>query len=29
MNVELLRALHEAILRCHADPAIRVVLLTG
>ncbi|OHV05430.1 enoyl-CoA hydratase/isomerase family protein [Mycobacterium talmoniae] len=29
MNVELLRALHEEILRCHADPRARVVLLTG
>ena len=29
MNVELLKALHEAILRCHADPRVRVVLLTG
>jgi 2-(1,2-epoxy-1,2-dihydrophenyl)acetyl-CoA isomerase len=29
LNVELLRALHETILRCHADPAARVVLLTG
>ena len=29
MNVELLKALHEAVLACHADPAVRVVLLTG
>jgi 2-(1,2-epoxy-1,2-dihydrophenyl)acetyl-CoA isomerase len=29
MNVEFLRALHEAVLACHADPAARVVLLTG
>src|SRR6202140_1065011 len=29
LNVELLKALHEAILRCHADPNARVVLLTG
>jgi 2-(1,2-epoxy-1,2-dihydrophenyl)acetyl-CoA isomerase len=29
LNVELLKALHEAILRCHADPNTRVVLLTG
>lgn len=29
MNVELLKALHEAILACHADPRVRVVLLTG
>src|SRR5258708_10999603 len=29
LNVELLKALHEAILACHADPSVRVVLLTG
>jgi 2-(1,2-epoxy-1,2-dihydrophenyl)acetyl-CoA isomerase len=29
LNVELLKALHDAILRCHADPQARVVLLTG
>ena len=29
LNVELLKALHEAILTCHADPKVRVVLLTG
>lgn len=29
LNVPLLRALHEAILTCHADPSVRVVLLTG
>ena len=29
LNVPLLRSLHEAILTCHADPAVRVVLLTG
>jgi 2-(1,2-epoxy-1,2-dihydrophenyl)acetyl-CoA isomerase len=29
LNVELLKALHDAILRCHADPKVRVVLLTG
>src|SRR3984957_5055227 len=29
LNVELLKALHEAILACHADPRVRVVLLTG
>jgi 2-(1,2-epoxy-1,2-dihydrophenyl)acetyl-CoA isomerase len=29
MNVELLKALHEAALVCHADAAVRVVLLTG
>ncbi len=29
MNVELLRALHEAILRVHGDGRVRAVLLTG
>jgi 2-(1,2-epoxy-1,2-dihydrophenyl)acetyl-CoA isomerase len=29
LNVEILKALHAAILTCHADPAVRVVLLTG
>jgi len=29
LNVPLLRALHEAILACHADSSVRVVLLTG
>lgn len=29
LNVEILKALHEAILVCHADPAVRVVLMTG
>ncbi|ORA62989.1 enoyl-CoA hydratase/isomerase family protein [Mycobacteroides franklinii] len=29
LNVETLRALHEAVLVCHADPAVRVVLLSG
>ena len=29
LNVEILKALHEAILACHADPAVRVVLLSG
>jgi 2-(1,2-epoxy-1,2-dihydrophenyl)acetyl-CoA isomerase len=29
MNVELLQALHAAILRCHAEPGVRVVVLTG
>jgi 2-(1,2-epoxy-1,2-dihydrophenyl)acetyl-CoA isomerase len=29
MNVELLQALHAAVLQCHADPRVRVVLLTG
>src|ERR1700674_4963965 len=29
LNVELLKALHEAILRCHADTSARVVLLSG
>jgi 2-(1,2-epoxy-1,2-dihydrophenyl)acetyl-CoA isomerase len=29
LNVEILKALHEALLRCHADPAVRVVRLSG
>jgi 2-(1,2-epoxy-1,2-dihydrophenyl)acetyl-CoA isomerase len=29
LNVEILKALHEALLACHADPGIKVVLLTG
>ena len=29
LNVELLKALHEAILRCHADESVRVVSLSG
>ena len=29
LNVELLKALHEAILRCHADASVRVVLKTA
>jgi 2-(1,2-epoxy-1,2-dihydrophenyl)acetyl-CoA isomerase len=29
LNVELLQALHAAVLQCHANPAVRVVLLTG
>ena len=29
MNVEFLRALHEAILRCHREPRVRVVVLSG
>lgn len=29
VDVELLQALHGAALRCHADPRVRVVLLTG
>jgi 2-(1,2-epoxy-1,2-dihydrophenyl)acetyl-CoA isomerase len=29
LNVELLKALHEAILRCHAETSVRVVLLSG
>ena len=29
LNVETLQALHAAILACHADPAVKVVLLTG
>ena len=29
VDAELLRALHEAVLRCHADPTVRVVILSG
>lgn len=29
MNVEFLRALHEAILRCHGEPRVRVVVISG
>jgi len=29
MNVELLQALHEAIVRCHGDERVRVVVLSG
>lgn len=29
MNVEFLRALHEAILRCHGEPSVRAVILSG
>lgn len=29
LNVAILKALHDAILTCHADPRVRVVLLTG
>ncbi|MGB9307249.1 MAG: enoyl-CoA hydratase/isomerase family protein [Mycobacterium sp.] len=29
LNVEILKALHAAILTCHADPAVKVVKLTG
>ncbi|MBA0126813.1 enoyl-CoA hydratase/isomerase family protein [Haloechinothrix sp. YIM 98757] len=29
MNVELLKALHDAVLRCHSEPRVRVVLLSG
>ena len=29
LNVETLRALHDVVLTCHADPAVKVVLLTG
>jgi 2-(1,2-epoxy-1,2-dihydrophenyl)acetyl-CoA isomerase len=29
LNVETLKALHEAVLTCHADPSVKVVLLTG
>lgn len=29
VDVELLKALHDALLRCHADPRVRVVRLSG
>ncbi|WNG83520.1 enoyl-CoA hydratase-related protein [Mycobacterium sp. ITM-2016-00316] len=29
LNVETLKALHEAVLGCHADPDVKVVLLSG
>lgn len=29
MNVELLKALHEAIMRCHGEPRVRVLILSG
>jgi len=29
MNIALMRALHEAVMRCHADPRVRVVHLRG
>jgi len=29
MNVELLRALHEALMRCHGEPRVRAVVLSG
>lgn len=29
MNVELLRALYEAVMACHGEPGVRVLLLTG
>lgn len=29
LTVELLKALHEAVLACHADPAVKIVLLSG
>lgn len=29
LTVETLKALHEAVLACHADPAVKVVLLSG
>lgn len=29
LDVETLKALHEAVLACHADPAVKVVLLSG
>jgi 2-(1,2-epoxy-1,2-dihydrophenyl)acetyl-CoA isomerase len=29
LNVDTLKALHDAVLTCHADPAVKVVLLSG
>jgi 2-(1,2-epoxy-1,2-dihydrophenyl)acetyl-CoA isomerase len=29
MNVEFLKALHEAVLRCHGEPRVRAVIITG
>jgi 2-(1,2-epoxy-1,2-dihydrophenyl)acetyl-CoA isomerase len=29
LNVETLKALHDAVLTCHSDPRVKVVLLTG
>jgi len=29
MNVEFLRALHEAVLRCHGEPRVRAVIISG
>src|SRR5687768_4594255 len=29
VDAELLRALHEVVLRCHANPDVRVVVLSG
>lgn len=29
MNVEFLRALHDAVLRCHGEPRLRAVILSG
>jgi 2-(1,2-epoxy-1,2-dihydrophenyl)acetyl-CoA isomerase len=29
MNVEFLKALHAAVLRCHGEPSVRVVIITG
>ncbi|HQV20994.1 MAG TPA: enoyl-CoA hydratase/isomerase family protein, partial [Gordonia sp. (in: high G+C Gram-positive bacteria)] len=29
LDVELLRALNDAVLTCHGDPSVRVVVLTG
>ncbi|MBI3373697.1 MAG: enoyl-CoA hydratase/isomerase family protein [Betaproteobacteria bacterium] len=29
MNVELLRALHDTVMRCHSEPRVRVVILSG
>lgn len=29
MNLELLRALHDVLMQCHADPRVKVVILSG
>ncbi len=29
MDVELLRALHDVVMRCHSDPRVRVVIISG
>ena len=29
MNIEMMKAIYEAVMRCHRDPRVRVVLLRG